>query len=181
MPDEFGAWPDITLFLEEANAEVQSQTPRGTILVWASLIEELLGRLLLVFLVDGKESLELLQENNGGLSTFHNRATAAFALGLITKRDLRTCDCIRSIRNVAAHEWQLSLTNEKFAKVALRALQTMYQADHSDFFVWRTDNLKFLVTMIYAGSCAFLASRLELRRRAIAQERRVEWTNQPTP
>jgi DNA-binding MltR family transcriptional regulator len=173
----FELWPDVEEFIDSANAEILGQSPRGTVLVWAALVDDLLNRLLREFFVDGDSKTGLLKDGVGALSTFSARAKVAFALGLISRRDLKTCDCIRSVRNEVAHNWQRNLAGESFAKRILKPMQTLYQQDHSEFFVWDDTDLNYLANMIYAKSCLLLTSRLEARRRNLDMERRKEWTD----
>lgn len=152
------SWPEIQEFLSQANAEVAGVTPRGIILVWASMIELLLGRLL--------EAYE-----QSPIGTFHGRAKSCFSLGLISGEDLNLCDNIRTIRNAAAHEWNLELSNVEFSQKAIPALKALYNAGHAELYHWRGDDLKFMIVHFYSSSCASLALQLVERRSSVLKNK----------
>ncbi len=168
------AWPEVQSFLDQANSENTSGTSRGVILVWSSMVEQLLGRLLESFLVDHKVSRELIWDDaHSSLGTFSGRAKCCFALGLISRPQLTICDHIRKIRNAAAHEWNLDLANEKFSKEAIPALKGLYDADHAGLFHWRSDNLSYMIRSFYSGSCAILTMQLVQRIVEVREEQRI--------
>ncbi len=167
-------WPEIHDFLVQANAENARGTPRGIILVWASMVELLLGRLLEAFLVDHSISKSIIWDDaHSSLGTFSGRSKCCFALGLITREDLSICDHIRTIRNAAAHDWNLDLSNVSFSKKAIPALQALYNTDHADLYNWCNDDLKFMIVHFYSSSCASLALRLVESRSSVHQEQRI--------
>ena len=167
-------WPEIYEFLNQANNENASGTSRGIILVWSSMVEQLLGRLLESFLVDHKISKELISDDaHSSLGTFSGRAKCCFALGLISKSQLTVCDHVRKIRNAAAHEWNLDLNNASFSKFVIPALRALYNADHSELHHWRDDDLRYMIVSYYTASCAILMMQLINRSVEISEERRV--------
>ncbi|MDF1599365.1 hypothetical protein PZ895_06180 [Mesorhizobium sp. YIM 152430] len=168
-------WPEIYDFIRQANAEVARGTPRGIILVWSAMIEAVLGRILESFLVDHAKSRELIWDDaQSSLGTFSGRSKVCFALGLITQRELMMCDKIRAVRNLAAHEWNVDLTNKAFRTKAIPALKALYDADPAQQWVWNENDLEFLVLQVYASSCSFLLFRLAQRLVDIAEERRPQ-------
>ncbi len=175
LPKLVQGWPELEEFINQANAEVARGTPRGIILVWSTMIEALLGRILKSFLVDHSKARELIWDDaQSSLGTFSGRSKTCFALGLISRRELTVCDRIRAVRNVAAHEWNVDLKNEAFRVKAIPALKALYDLDHAKLYVWNENDLSFLILHIYAGSCGFLAVRLAERLVDIAAERRSE-------
>lgn len=169
-------WPEILDFLNQANAENSRGTPRGIILVWASMIEQLLGRLLDSHVVDDTIAHDLIwNDSHSSLGTFSGRSKCCFALGLISRGDLKVCDKIRAIRNIAAHEWNLDLSNATIVKKLLPAVRALYDADHSKLYEWKQDDLIFMIVHFYSSSCAMLAIRLANRAQEVANERRREW------
>lgn len=175
IPDLIQGWPEIEKFLVQANIENTNGTPRGIILVWASMIEELLGRLLEAFLMDHSSSRSLVWDDaHSSLGTFSGRSKCCFVLGLISNDELMVCDRIRSIRNAAAHQWNMDLGNPDFSKRFIPAIRALYDADHAQLYNWIASDLIFMIKHFYAGSCGLLAVKLAERRIEILKERRTE-------
>lgn len=169
------SWPEIEKFLLQANIENVQGTPRGIVLVWASMIEELLGRLLEAFLVNHSSSRDLIWDDaHSSLGTFSGRSKCCFVLGLISRDELMICDRIRSIRNATANQWNMDLENPKFTKYFSPAIRAIYDADHAQLYNWIADDLVFMIKHFYAGSCAMLAIKFAERRIEILKERRTE-------
>lgn len=165
-------WPDLLEFLHEANRENSAGTTRGQVLVWSSVIELLLERLIEAFLIDHRIAKELL---DGAHMPFSAQIDLAFSLGLISKAEHRICHNIRAIRNQMAHSWTVTLDDPK-VKPALRSL---YDGDHSTLFEW-VENIEFLIKFIYSGSCSMIALRLAERQKAAREAKRVK-LDDPTP
>lgn len=163
----FKQWPEVLDFLNEANKENASGTIRGQVLVWSSMIEVLIGRLLSAFLIEHKIASELLESSS---CTFSVQIDLAFSLGLISKSEHRTCHKIRDIRNHVAHSWSITLLDKK----VYSALKSLYDLDHADTFVW-IEEIEFLVKMIYAGSCGTLALRLAERQIEAANRKCIQF------
>lgn len=100
-------------FLPELNKE----SDRGAFLVSCSYLDELLGNILVAFLIERKGSTALVEGFNAPLGTFSTRASAAVALGLITAEEFQECETLRRIRNRFAHDIHAS-----FAMPAIRDL-----------------------------------------------------------
>lgn len=91
---------EFARFLPELNKE----SDRGRVLISCSYLDELLRNVLLAFLFDAKESVRLVEGFNAPLGTFSTRASATFALGLISSDEFQECDTLRKIRNRFAHD-----------------------------------------------------------------------------
>ena len=136
VPKLVQGWPEVEELIKQANTEVARGTPRGIILVWSTMIEAMLGRILESFLVDNAISRKLIWDDaQSSLGTFSGRSKVCFALGLISRRELTVCDKIRAVRNVAAHEWNVDLKNEAFRAKAIPALKALYYLDHAKLYV----------------------------------------------
>lgn len=154
---DLSTWPELPRFLEEANSETAKGTIRGIVLVWASMLDIMLGRLIEAFLVDNKISKKMIWDSDrSSFYTFSGRIDIAFALGLIDKKQHENCSHIRRIRNAAAHEWNFNFDNDERVK---NAVHKLFESDHSDFYHFQTDP-EFLAKMIYASSCAMLINKL---------------------
>ena len=88
--------------------ELEKESDRGSVLISCTYLDELLRQVLLAFLREHKESARLVEGFNAPLGTFSARATAAFALGLITAREFEECQILRRIRNRFAHHVHVS-------------------------------------------------------------------------
>lgn len=83
-----------------------SYDDRGLVLSLAAFAEDTLGRLLLTYLIDGKQSKDLVEGFNAPLGTLATRMKAAFAIGLLTKEQYEDLEIARKIRNEFAHDWE---------------------------------------------------------------------------
>lgn len=90
---------DFLPFLDVLNSE----SPRGGVLVAASFIENLLHKILQAFMIEGKPQEQILTGFNAPVGTLSAKIALAAALGLISERERRECDLIRKIRNRFAH------------------------------------------------------------------------------
>lgn len=107
-------WPvhERVDFVDELNEEL-SGSERAAILVAASMLDELLRRLLGRFLVDCKATDELLANSpSAPLGSFSARIMAAFSLGLINANEYKAFNLIRAIRNDYAHRLRGELDRE---------------------------------------------------------------------
>lgn len=139
-------------FFIEVNQENGRQSFRSVVIVWASILDNLLDVML-----EGDVSRA---GASGQLAcapphSFDARIRLAKQRGLIDDADAEKYQHIRRIRNMAAHEWQLSLQS----KGVLPSLRGLCQADHSQLLVFHED-LEFLLQQVYSGSCAILAIKL---------------------
>lgn len=96
-------------FLDQLNKE----SPRGSVLIASSFIEEQLRRVILAFLIESSEANKLLEGYYAPLGSFSARASAAFCLGLISSAEYEDCDTIRRIRNEFAHIVSASFDDQR--------------------------------------------------------------------
>ncbi|WP_082586129.1 MULTISPECIES: MltR family transcriptional regulator [unclassified Lysobacter] len=97
--------PDLDL-LNRFNYLLSAHDDRGLALSLAAFAEDTLGRLLLTYLVDSKQSKDLIEGFNAPLGTLATRMKAAFAIGLLTKEQYDDLEVARKIRNLFAHDWE---------------------------------------------------------------------------
>src|ERR1700730_7129354 len=88
--------------------ELKKETDRGMVLIATSFIDELVRRTLLAFLLESDTSSSLVEGFNAPLGSLATRCAAAFALGLISERELQEADTLRKIRNQFAHHVHVS-------------------------------------------------------------------------
>lgn len=159
-------WHNIHEFLEEANRENASGTERGLVLVWASMVDEMLCRLLEQFLVESTITEDTLRGGSGPLSAFSARTKVAFSLGLISKDELQVINLVRSIRNNFAHKLGISLADTCLHDKCKGLYQKTYN-----------DNYTFDAKHYYSAACTRLLMILSGRIASIAQNRRQEYTD----
>lgn len=158
------SWPELNQFIEEANRENLSGTTRGQVLVWSSMIEVLIFRILKRFLVEHKVTAKLLDSKE---MTFSTAIDLSFGLGLISKNEHLRCHKIKEIRNIFAHDWSPDVQHQNVSK----PLTALYNEDHSKKYKWR-DDTEYLIKIIYAGSCGRLAVNLAERIDSASKQQR---------
>lgn len=95
--------------LDELNSlleVVDGHDDRGLVLSLAAFAEDTLGRLLIVYLREGKQAKELVEGFNAPLGTFSARIKAALTLGLLHREQYDNLEILRRVRNAFAHDWQ---------------------------------------------------------------------------
>lgn len=104
-------------YLDDANAENAAGTHRGVVLVWASIVDSLLSKMLKAHLVplNGEQSDHLFGQN-GPLGSFSSRTKMLHALGIIQRDEMTAIDLMRKIRNDFAHQVGLTLNDPPFAQ-----------------------------------------------------------------
>jgi DNA-binding MltR family transcriptional regulator len=100
---------EFTAFLDELNKE----SDRGAALVSTSMLDDLLEKIILAFLLDNKDSKKLLSGFNAPLGTFSARIIAAFSLGLISEEEFNECNWLRLVRNEFAHKVHQKFGDQK--------------------------------------------------------------------
>jgi hypothetical protein len=142
-------------FLLEANKENSRKSFRSVVILWGSLLENLLDEML-------ETEARRIAATGGTIgkppSNFQRRIEKALKSGLIDQEETDKLLHIKNIRNATAHEWDLSLDTED----VLPGLQALHEADHSDLLVFHKD-LDFLIQQVYSSSCAMLAMKFTNR------------------
>ena len=100
---------DFNAFLEELNKE----SDRGAALISAAMLDDLLEKIILAFLIDNKESKKLLSGFNAPLGTSSARITASYSLGLLSEEEYEECDRLRQVRNEFAHHVHQNFGDQK--------------------------------------------------------------------
>ena len=104
---------EFSAFLPELNKE----SDRGLVMIAMSFVDELMRRTLLAFLLEGDTSSSLVEGFNAPLGSLATRCAAAFALGLISERELKEADTLRKIRNQFAHHVHVSFENQSIGNL----------------------------------------------------------------
>lgn len=139
----------IARFLVETNRENARKSYRSVVIVWASLIENLLDQML-------EADITRSTTQNGGErkppSTFAARIERALERRLIDQAEADRCQHISKLRDEAAHDWELTLESPG----VLASLSALHAADHAGVLVFH-DDLDFLIRLVYSRSCATLS------------------------
>jgi mannitol operon repressor len=93
--------------------ELNQESDRGAVLVSVAMIDDLLEKIILAFLIESKNTTELLSGFNAPLGTFSARILAAYSLGLISENEYAECNRLRKIRNEFAHNVYKRFNDQK--------------------------------------------------------------------
>nr|WP_319390372.1 hypothetical protein [uncultured Cohaesibacter sp.] len=155
--------PLLPRWIEESNIENSQGTLRGIILVGASIIDKMLGEILVAFLVDG-QSDKVFSQSETLFGEFSSRNKACLALGLISCDEYAACEAIRHIRNYAAHELILNgKESVLLEKKPLNQLRKLHEQFHKDLYHFPDKEPEKLVKQIYHGSVGFIVMKLNTR------------------
>src|SRR5688500_8743210 len=80
-------------------AELKEESPRGEVLVSATVLDEQLAECIKARLVEHSDIAKLTDSFNAPFGTFASRILGAFALGCISEREYRDLEAIRRVRN----------------------------------------------------------------------------------
>ena len=93
--------------------ELNSESPRGSVLASCGYLEELLKEILLAFMLKNKVAEELVGDGLVPLGSFSARTQAAYVLGLISENEFKELNNLRKIRNLFAHKVKMSFEVQK--------------------------------------------------------------------
>lgn len=148
QPEISAEYHRLERFLVEANRENSRKSVRGVVIVWGSLLDNILDEMLEAEAVRATVAGESVSKPPDTLGA---RIKLALKADLIDHGEADRCHHIRKIRNAAAHEWELTLATED----VLPSLRALYEVDHSQLLVFHED-LEFLIQLVYSASCAML-------------------------
>ena len=111
--------------LNKSFEEIFESDDRTAVIVSGSILDEILKRMLLSYLIPNKKIEEKLLDGMAPLSTFSARINMLFFLGLITKHQFDDLNLIKKIRNMAAHHIEgIDLEKDMF-KDMIRSLHCL--------------------------------------------------------
>lgn len=90
--------------LRDLLAETADESPRGEVMVSATVLDEQLADCIRARLLEHPDVGKLIDGFSAPFGTFATRILGAFALGCISERENDDLETIRSIRNAFAHE-----------------------------------------------------------------------------
>jgi hypothetical protein len=108
--------------------ELSGESERACSIVGIAYIDDLLGQVIEHYLLENKEAYkELLNpENiNAPLSSFGARISAAYGIGLISKSDLDALRKLKKVRNLFAHNINLSFRDDEVKPHCIRVKQLL--------------------------------------------------------
>jgi mannitol operon repressor len=100
---------EFNSFLEELNRE----SDRGAALVSVAMLDDLIAKIILGFLVENDRTKKLLSGLNAPLGTFSARIITASSLGLISEEEYDECNWLRIVRNEFAHNVHKKFGDQK--------------------------------------------------------------------
>ncbi|MBU2953106.1 DUF4145 domain-containing protein [Marinobacter sp. F3R08] len=161
QPEPPAEYLRLERFLLEANRENSRKSFRSVVIVWGSLLDNLLDEML-----EGEalRTSAAAEARGKPPRNFDARINRALGAGLIDQEDADRCHHIRRIRNAAAHEWELSLETKNI----LPSLRALHEADYSELLVFRED-LEFLLQQVYSASCGMLVMKFVDRLSAVSR------------
>ncbi len=100
---------DFVEWLQIVQSEIIDENNRSTVIVCASILDTQLEKLLKnVFYIDKNTDEKLFLGANAILSTFSSKITMAYYLKIISENEMKMLNEIRKIRNMYAHEINIS-------------------------------------------------------------------------
>ena len=96
-------------------AVARNESERGTVLVHASMLDNLLRHSIEAFLIEHRNVEKLTAGFNAPIGTFSARTLLAYALGVISQREYEELERIRKIRNEFAHSIDTSFNDPSVA------------------------------------------------------------------
>jgi len=141
-------------YLDEANKENAAGTQRGVVLVWSSIIDDMLYKMLSAHFIElNKDLTDKTFGPNGPAGSFSNRTKLCFALGLIKKDEMKVIDMVRDIRNDFAHDISIDLNKAPLADKC-RKLGNLFDHHQSNTYDPR---------LSFSGACSSLLMLLSNR------------------
>ncbi len=102
--DDLKDWPPEHLkpFMDLLH-EMNKESPRGSVLVCAAMLDNQLEQCIRARLVDHPDVSKLTTGFNAPLGTFSSRIVSALALGIVSTDEYHDLEIVRGIRNDFAH------------------------------------------------------------------------------
>jgi DNA-binding MltR family transcriptional regulator len=136
--------------------EVFKQTDRASAIVSSALLEELLERLVLAFLIDHQSAKRDLLDGMTLLSTMSAKINLAYYLGLLEQSEFEDLKLIKNIRNDFAHSFEtISFETQRIKDKCLQ-LKMLISTHPAKVLM---DNMK-KTKMFYQVNTTLLASKL---------------------
>jgi hypothetical protein len=107
---------EMNVYLADANFESLHGTERGAVLVWVSILDDLLERIIREFIQANKSTMDELFGANKPFGTFSSRINVCNGLALIAPDEAAALHRIRKIRNEFAHAIGMSLKDDDLTK-----------------------------------------------------------------
>lgn len=147
------------------NRALSAHDERGLALALAAFAEDTLGRLLLTYLIDGKQAKDLVEGFNAPLGTLASRMKAAYAVGLLTREQYEDLEIARKIRNVFAHDWEGVSLSQPDIRAMIGQLHG-YNFDQTPMTREPRDRLQQSISNVLAELRIQIAQHRKHRRRA---------------
>jgi hypothetical protein len=138
---------ELLTFLEIANKDLTSNSPRNLIILWSAKLEYTLRKYL-------DENDVFLEKKYPTLKDYIKKMRKN---SFFDEKDYICAENIRKIRNIAAHQWNFNLdTKDDEENSVLYYIKELYNIEHKLVFEEIFDDLDFMVKMFFSSSCARL-------------------------
>ena len=84
---------------KQAEGEIFGNTDRSVAIVGAVILDEILGRMIRLFMVENSKDVDQLFSGMNPLGPFSARIRIAYALGLVTEDEFHDLEIIKNVRN----------------------------------------------------------------------------------
>lgn len=119
---EIEEWPEMHDFRRLMEEEFKGGTDRGLVLLGASMLDEMLRRLLHARI--RQDIADDLLSGDRPLSTFSARIKLSYGLDLISEREFKAFEYVRKIRNAFAHKIDVSFETQSMRNLC----ENLYEA-----------------------------------------------------
>jgi len=97
---------------KQAKGEIYGKTDRSVAIVGAAILDNILGKMVRLFMVENSKDVDRLFDKTNLLSAFSARIRIAYALGLVTEDEYYDLKIINDVRNSFAHDIDCSFANQ---------------------------------------------------------------------
>lgn len=125
---------------EDVADMLTGESDRGAVIIVGTLIEDLLGDMIIAKLPNGDAMRKELTRQGGALNTFNDKIAVAVAMNLLNQKTVDALDVVRSMRNACAH----SRKNISFKTPELLEALTLLVGDETAKFLRETSNRLFI-------------------------------------
>jgi len=110
--------------------EFENQTDRGIVITFVAFLDDYLGKILIDFFIEDSDSKSLVEKN----FKITTKINLAYYLGLISKEDKLKFLKINKIRNIFAHNFEISnfSDDEDIKKILVELYQELFKREIED-------------------------------------------------
>lgn len=165
-------WPEILEFIREVNIENYNNSPRAIVLIWGSMLQEILKTVILYALKQQERETATFKVGKNGCAkpfhklTFEELIRGAENEGYIDKAVSSHMTIIRDVRNVCAHQWKLTEENPEVAE----ACKDLFILREAYFPEYTRSDWHSLIKLVFTQASCMIALYLANRQNALASD-----------